>query len=95
MIGVIPCRWIPGPAADHPSRRLARGVEPGPRTAGQLAILASLPTVAVTSLIAFNVIPATLSVALASGAALLILIRLGGRFASALFDRERLITSIK
>jgi ABC-2 type transport system permease protein len=65
-----------------------------PRTAGQLAILASLPTVAVTSLIAFNVIPATLSVALASGAALLILIRLGGRFASALFDRERLITSI-
>jgi hypothetical protein len=34
-------------------------------------------------------------VALASGAALLILIRLGGRFASALFDRERLITSIK
>jgi ABC-type Na+ efflux pump permease subunit len=66
-----------------------------PRTAGQLAILASLPTVAVTSLIAFNVIPATLSVALASGAALLILIRLGGRFASALFDRERLITSIK
>jgi len=66
-----------------------------PRTAGQLAILASLPTVAVTSLIAFNVIPATLGVALASGAALLILIRLGGRFASALFDRERLITSIK
>lgn len=66
-----------------------------PRTAGQLAILASLPTVAVTSLIAFNVIPAALSVALASGAALLILIRLGGRFASALFDRERLITSIK
>jgi ABC-type transport system involved in multi-copper enzyme maturation permease subunit len=66
-----------------------------PRTAGQLAILASLPTVAVTSLIAFNVIPATVSVALASGAALLILIRLGGRFASALFDRERLITSIK
>jgi len=66
-----------------------------PRTAGQLAILASLPTVAVTSLIAFNVIPATLSVALASGAALLILIRLGGRFASALIDRERLVTSIK
>ncbi|HEX7268960.1 MAG TPA: ABC transporter permease subunit [Streptosporangiaceae bacterium] len=66
-----------------------------PRTAGQLAILASLPTVAVTSLIAFNVIPATLGVAFACGAALLILIRLGGRFASALFDRERLITSIK
>jgi ABC-2 type transport system permease protein len=63
-----------------------------PRTASQLAILASLPTVAVTSLIAFNVIHPTLAVALAFGAVLLVLIRLGGRFASALFDRERLIT---
>jgi ABC-type transport system involved in multi-copper enzyme maturation permease subunit len=66
-----------------------------PRTAGQLSILVSLPTVAVTSLIAFNVIPPTLGVALGFGAALLVLIRLGGRFASALFDRERLITSTK
>jgi ABC-2 type transport system permease protein len=66
-----------------------------PRTAGQLSILVSLPTVAVTSLIAFNVIPPTLGVALAFGAGLLVLIRLGGRFASALFDRERLITSTK
>ncbi len=66
-----------------------------PRTAGQLAILVSLPTVAVTSLIAFNVIPATLRVALGFGIALLVLVRLGTRFASALFDRERLITSTK
>jgi ABC-type Na+ efflux pump permease subunit len=66
-----------------------------PRTASQLSILASLPTVAVTSLVAFNVIPATLRVALGLGAALVILIRLGGRVASALFDRERLITSTK
>jgi ABC-2 type transport system permease protein len=66
-----------------------------PRTAGQLSILASLPTVAVTSLVAFNVIPSTLNVALALGIALLALIRLGGRFAAAMFDRERLITSIK
>jgi ABC-2 type transport system permease protein len=66
-----------------------------PRTASQLSILASLPTVAVTTLVAFNVIPATLRVALSLGAALLILIRLGGRVASALFDRERLITNTK
>jgi ABC-type Na+ efflux pump permease subunit len=66
-----------------------------PRTAGQLSILVSLPSVAVTTLIAFNVIPATLTVALAFGAGLLILDRLGWRFASAIFDRERLITSTK
>jgi ABC-2 type transport system permease protein len=64
-----------------------------PRTAGQLSILAGLPSVAITTLIAFNVIPATLPVALAFGAALLILIRLGWRVASAIFDRERLITN--
>jgi ABC-type Na+ efflux pump permease subunit len=66
-----------------------------PRTAGQLSVLVSLPIVAVTSLIAFNVIPATLTVALALGAALLILDRLGWWMASAIFDRERLITSTK
>jgi len=66
-----------------------------PRNAGQLAILLSLPTVAVTSLIAFNVIPATLRTALVGGVLLLVLIRAGGRFAAALFDRERLITGTK
>jgi ABC-type transport system involved in multi-copper enzyme maturation permease subunit len=66
-----------------------------PRTAGQLSVLISLPTVAVTSLIAFNVIPATLSVALAFAAGLLILDRLGWKMASAIFDRERLITQTK
>jgi ABC-2 type transport system permease protein len=66
-----------------------------PRTAGQLSILVSLPTVAVTSLIAFNVIPATLGVAVAFGVTLLILDRIGWRVASAIFDRERLITSTK
>jgi ABC-type transport system involved in multi-copper enzyme maturation permease subunit len=66
-----------------------------PRTAGQLSVLVSLPTVAVTSLIAFNVIPATLGVALAFGAALVILDRIGWRVASAIFDRERLITTTK
>lgn len=64
-----------------------------PRTAGQLAILASLPTVAVTTLLAFNIIPATLGVAIGLAAALLILICLGWRTATAIFDRERLITA--
>lgn len=63
-----------------------------PRTAAQLALLVSLPSVAVTTLIAFNVIPATLPVALAFAAGLLVLVRLGWRVASATFDRERLIT---
>ena len=63
-----------------------------PRTAQQLSIFASLPAVAVTSLVAFKVIPANLHVALAFGIGLLVLTRLGWRFASALFDRERLIT---
>jgi ABC-2 type transport system permease protein len=63
-----------------------------PRNAGQVAVLATLPTVAVTSLVAFQVIPATRPVALAFGIGLLVLDRLGSRFAAALFDRERLIT---
>jgi ABC-type transport system involved in multi-copper enzyme maturation permease subunit len=63
-----------------------------PRTAQQFSILASLPAVAVTSLVAFNVIPANLKVALAFGIGLVVLTRLGWRVASALFDRERLTT---
>jgi ABC-2 type transport system permease protein len=65
-----------------------------PRNASQLSILATLPTVAITSLIAFNVIVPSPRVALAFGVALLVLIRLGGRFAAALFDRERLVSRI-
>ena len=52
----------------------------------------SLPTVAVAALIAFNVIHATLGLALGLGAALLLLDGLGWRIMSAIFDRERLIT---
>ena len=66
-----------------------------PRTAAQLAILASLPTVAVTTLVAFNVIPATSRLAGTLGVALLVLCRLGGRVASSVFDRERLITGTR
>ena len=66
-----------------------------PRTAAQLAILACLPTVAVTTLVAFNVIPATPRLAATLGVALLVLCRLGGRVASSVFDRERLITGTR
>jgi len=65
------------------------------RTAGQLSILVSLPTVAITSLIAFNVIPANLRVALAFGIGLCVLDRLGWRAATSFFNRERLITTTK
>ncbi len=65
------------------------------RTAGQVSILASLPTVAITTLIAFNVIPANFRVALAFGIGLLALDRLGWRVAASLFDRERLVTTTK
>ena len=62
------------------------------RTAQQLATLASLPAIAVTSLIAYKVIPANTRVALGFGIALLVLDRLGWRITSATFNRERLIT---
>ena len=62
------------------------------RAAQQLSVLGSLPLVALTTMIALNVIHATLGLALRLGAALLVIDRLGGRIVSALFDRERLIT---
>ncbi len=65
------------------------------RTAGQVSILVSLPTVAITSLIAFNVIPANLRVTLGFGIGLLVLDRLGWRAATSFFNRERLITTTK
>lgn len=65
------------------------------RAAQQLSVLASLPTVAVTTLIALNVIHPSLRVALAFGIALLLVNRIGWRVVSALFDRERLIAGTK
>jgi ABC-type Na+ efflux pump permease subunit len=65
------------------------------RTAQQLSALASLPAIAVTSLIAYKVIHPTLGVTVALAAALLVLDRLGWRITSASFDRERLITGSK
>jgi hypothetical protein len=65
------------------------------RAAQQLSTLANLPLIAVTSLIAFNAIHATLALALGLGIALLVLDRLGWRIVSAMFDRERLITGTR
>lgn len=66
-----------------------------PRTSAQLSTVVSLPTVAVTSLMAFNVIPINTKVAFGFGLGLFVLNRLGLVMASALFDREKLITSTK
>ena len=65
------------------------------RVAQQLSVLASLPTLALTTLIAFNVIHATLGLAVGLGVALLLANRLGWRLVSALFDRERLIAGVR
>jgi ABC-type transport system involved in multi-copper enzyme maturation permease subunit len=63
------------------------------RVAQQLATLASLPSVAVTTLIALDVIPATPVTALAAAVTVVCLNGLGlGAVASA-FDRERLISA--
>jgi ABC-type transport system involved in multi-copper enzyme maturation permease subunit len=62
------------------------------RVAQQLSILATLPTLALATLIALDVIHASLRVALLCGAALLVANVRGWRLVSALFDRERLIT---
>jgi ABC-type Na+ efflux pump permease subunit len=62
------------------------------RAAQQLSLLGNLPLVAVTLLVTFNVIHATLGVAVGLGVALLVGYRLGWRVVSALFDRERLVT---
>ena len=48
-----------------------------------------------TTLIAFNVIPPTLGLALGGAAVLLVLDGLGWRITSAAFDRERLITGTR
>jgi len=65
------------------------------RAAQQLSVLGNLPLVALSTLIAFNVIEATLGLALVLGGALLVVDRLGWRIVSAMFDRERLITGTR
>jgi ABC-type Na+ efflux pump permease subunit len=62
------------------------------RVAQQLSTLASVPPAALASLIAVDVIHASLGLALALGGALLVANVLGYRLVTAMFDRERLIT---
>jgi ABC-2 type transport system permease protein len=63
------------------------------RVAQQLGTLASLPPVAVASLMAFNVITPTFRVAVLFAAGLLVLDVLAYRLIAPMFDRERLITA--
>jgi ABC-type transport system involved in multi-copper enzyme maturation permease subunit len=65
------------------------------RVAQQLGTFAGLPTAVLAALIAFDVIRATLGLALGLGAALLLLDGLGWRVTSAAFDPERLITGTR
>jgi ABC-type Na+ efflux pump permease subunit len=65
------------------------------RAAQQLSTLASLPAVIMSALVSFDVIHASLRLALGLVVALLVLDRLGWRVVSALFDRERLITGTR
>jgi ABC-type Na+ efflux pump permease subunit len=65
------------------------------RVAQQLSILASLPPVAVTALMSFEVIPPTFTVAAALAGGLLIIDGLACFAVAQVFDRERLITGTK
>jgi ABC-type transport system involved in multi-copper enzyme maturation permease subunit len=62
------------------------------RVAQQLGLLASIPTVLVAALLAFDIIHATLGLAIVLGVLLLLADILGWRVVAAMFDRERLIT---
>lgn len=62
------------------------------RVAQQLTILGSLPPLALTSLMGFGVITPSLTLAVALGAALLVVDLAGWRLVASLFNRERLVT---
>jgi len=65
------------------------------RVAQQFALLASLPSIAVTTLVGLNVIKVSLVAGLVAAAALLLLNWIGWRFVSAMFDREQLLIGTK
>ena len=65
------------------------------RVAQQLSILASLPPVAVTALMSFNVISPTFTVAASLAGGLLVIDALACFAVARAFDRERLITGTK
>jgi len=63
------------------------------RVAQQLGVFASVPPLAIVALMSLNVITPSLPVALGLAAALLVVDGFGWRAVSAMFDRERLVTS--
>jgi ABC-2 type transport system permease protein len=65
------------------------------RVSQQLAVLASLPTVVLTTAFAFDVIHPTRALAVGLGAALLVLDCVGWRVVAPAFNRERLITGAR
>jgi ABC-type transport system involved in multi-copper enzyme maturation permease subunit len=65
------------------------------RAAQQLAVLASLPPVAIVALMNFNVITPSIGLALGLAAALLLVDGLAWRVVAAMFDRERLVTGTR
>ena len=58
-------------------------------------MLASLPSVVVTTVLAYDVIPVTPGLAFGLFALLVVLDMSGWRFVSAMFDRERLVTAAR
>jgi ABC-2 type transport system permease protein len=62
------------------------------RVAQQLSTFASLPTALVAVLIAVNLIPPTMNLALGAAALLIVLDVAGWRITSRLFSRERLVS---
>ena len=62
------------------------------RVAQQLTLLGSIPAVIVTSLIAFDVIPPSLPLAVGIAVAVFVADVVGWRVVSPMFDRERLVT---
>lgn len=65
------------------------------RVAQQLSVLASLPVVALTTLLSLNVIHPSIRLGILAAVVLLIGNRLGWRLVSSLFDRERLIAGVR
>jgi ABC-type Na+ efflux pump permease subunit len=65
------------------------------RVAQQLGMLANIPSVIVTALVAYNVIHASFGLAIGAAALLLLLVGFGWRIASAVLDRERLIAGAR
>ncbi len=65
------------------------------RAAQQLAVLASLPPVAIVALMNFNVITPSLGLALGLAGALLLIDGMAWRVVAAMFDRERLVTGTR